>query len=245
MCRGGDIVRAHAAIVALASGAVRLAARDGHNDEDVSVSLPDFESHEVSAFVRAIYLGQLPVSRSSLPSFQRLFSVLDIRAEKADNVPQPSVSLPFVNILETDSGELLLIEAQATSDIDSPAKKQRDPSPEKSRTDDCSQCNRPATEHQVTVEGDDETDEPRMKVFRCCQKSCFGRVLRDARAFNKHAKEHNSSSNVDAGSKNNLEDALSEATSRPCPLCKRPRMEHRNMEEADAKKAGKPGTRYK
>ena len=91
----------------------------------------------------------------------------------------------------------------------------------------CPHCYNTAINHRFSSPGSDQKFS-----YKCCINDCATDNLKTARAFNQHIIKHNEQMNF-------------EPASRVCPLCYRPRIEHKNRAIKDEDKGHHRGNLYK
>jgi len=91
----------------------------------------------------------------------------------------------------------------------------------------CPVCYSTAIQHRFNSNSADQKF-----AYRCCNSDCNTDNLKTARAFNQHMLKHS-------------ESVQYEPASRVCPLCFRPRIEHKNRSLSDEEKGNHRGNLYK
>ena len=170
-------------------------------------------------------------------------------AEKTDKKPGASLESSLgdgpMQIVQTDNGQILLLTGDLNLQNNESVKIETDLSNVGSMEDEvekikavkiaeikeqqskqCALCYNTAIDHRGGVDTDQKF------AYKCCQEGCSTDNLKTARAFNQHILRHVESLNL-------------ESTSRVCPLCYRPRIEHKNRAITDEDKGNHRGNLYK
>ena len=168
------------------------------------------------------------------------------KKESSNNVEQP---LGPMQIVQTENGQILLLtgDLNLQENIDSKVDPinipervslfQTDEEVEKIKATkiaeikeqqgrQCPICYNTAINHRVNTAGAEQKF-----AYKCCYTDCNVDNLKTARAFNQHIIRHNGLN--------------AEPASKVCPLCMRPRIEHKNRAIADEDKGNHRGNLYK
>ena len=172
-----------------------------------------------------------------------------IKKEPSNNVDQP---LGPMQIVQTESGQILLLTGDLNNFQQDNVETKVDPIsiPERItssyQTDEevekikavkiaeikeqqgkqCPICYNTAINHRETTAGAEQKF-----AYKCCHTDCNVDNLKTARAFNQHITRHNGLN--------------AEPASKVCPLCMRPRIEHKNRSIAEEDKGNHRGNLYK
>ena len=167
-----------------------------------------------------------------------------VKEIKADGVKKDSLELGEgqVQVVQTENGEILLL----TGDLNLQTAAKTEPGQSLGLDDEvekikavkiaqikeqqskqCPLCYSTAINHRFNCDGTEQKF-----AYKCCQTDCNTDNLKTARAFNQHVMKHGESVNY-------------EPASRVCPLCLRPRIEHKNRGLSDEEKTSHRGNLYK
>ena len=144
-----------------------------------------------------------------------------------------------VQVVQTENGEILLL----TGDLNLQSQKVEQPQSlddevekmkavkiaeiKEQQSKQCPLCYNTAINHRHSFDGAEQKF-----AYKCCQADCSTDNIKTARAFNQHVIKHSEALNY-------------EPASRVCPLCLRPRIEHKNRGLSDEEKTSHRGNLYK
>ena len=240
------------------------AARDAQ-EEAVTISLPDWDSDTVGQFVSALYQGQLPALVTSQVRIQELAQVLGVQLhkqhQKITNIvrkkipsmvkteeetkalsfltptsnsesPEKQLDMDKMQFVQTESGLVVLL-TQPPDTLDDEVERVKAvkiAEIKEQQSKQCPQCYKTALEHRVVPTG---SGNDHKFAYTCCQSDCSVDNLKTARAFNQHIIKHGAEN-----MKNEDKDgSLTEVSSKLCPVCYRPRIEHKNRSIKDEDKS--------
>ena len=162
----------------------------------------------------------------------------DTRAESVKK-DQLELGEGQVQVVQTENGEILLLtgdiqlqnqkveQGQSLDDEVEKMKAVKIAQIKEQQSKQCPLCYNTAINHRHNYDGTEQKF-----AYKCCQTDCTTDNLKTARAFNQHVVKHSESMNY-------------EPASRVCPLCLRPRIEHKNRGLSDEEKTSHRGNLYK
>ena len=235
--------------------------------ESCSIAIPkkDQDENKLVLFSTSAEQTQSPNKSFTLPELSTVAA-----DERNDVMDQVQLGDQQVQVVQTDSGEILLVtcdgqgeslgvntqahldnlrshvqyneglglSAPHTADADAQGGQAFDDEVEKIKAvkiaqikeqqgKQCPVCYNTAIQHRFNSNSADQKF-----AYRCCNSDCNTDNLKTARAFNQHMIKHS-------------ESVQYEPASRVCPLCFRPRIEHKNRSLSDEEKGNHRGNLYK
>ncbi len=271
ICADGSVVKAHAVMLAnaskmmksLLSSQIVTDVTESH-DAVYYISLPDFSPDAVRVLMESLYLGSVPTNDNHHSEFRELCILFGIACQDEESMTDEEVEFERepnsattvasfdedIQVLQTDDGELLLLSSRVDKNVitektnaevgvatNAKEKVERPGGIEINQNKLCKLCHKKALEHRVFVVDNLQTTREPFFMYRCCMPSCKDKALKTSRAFHSH---------VEADHTSPQQDFLSAPDpQRTCPLCKKPRLQHKNRDLSGKANHDKKGSRYK
>jgi len=254
-----------AAIFGIEFGSKTLSKDIVADSSNIVIPKKDKDGNQLVLFSTSAEQTHSPTKSFSLPGLNTVGA-----DERTDVMDQVQLGDQQVQVVQTDSGEILLVtcdgqgeslgmntqaqldnlrsqvqynegmglSAPHASDTDAQVGQAFDDEVEKIKAvkiaqikeqqgKQCPVCYSTAIQHRFNSNSADQKF-----AYRCCNSDCNTDNLKTARAFNQHMVKHS-------------ESVQYEPASRVCPLCFRPRIEHKNRSLSDEEKGNHRGNLYK
>ncbi|TRY61650.1 hypothetical protein TCAL_07442 [Tigriopus californicus] len=228
-CHNGQ-VRAHKAILALASPILNRTMASLPQDEDLDIIIPDYPVEMVSTLLECLYAGTIPSDATTSRVCSNLSDLLGFTGTRLDRSEmRDELDDSLFEMIQTDGGDLLLLPQamDVNQEHDSWNSTRELTQMQKSV---CQICNSSVINHRVRKPGPHSSNGP---TYECCLAACQRKFHQTAKSFVDHVGQH-------------LERSNASPTSDQCPICFKTRIEHKNRNAEDLRsKNAKKGSWYK